>query len=225
MRVLIIITMLLIICVALFTRQPIYSNNSAEEQQADTNTLGRALLDSCISRCLNVSSKQISELRAQGLSDTDIAAACAISIKSAQPIVGIVAKFRECEDWQRIAGMHNLSTSDLASAPFSVIGDTESFNTEFFSRYYSIPKPEISKVRRKGCCWEDINICANAATCASRPLLEVVDLRSQGLSWSEIANRYGISADKLTSPINFKIVSVEPAIPAGAAAGPGSARP
>lgn len=223
MRALLIITLLLV-CAALSTTQPIYSNDSAVEMQ-DDNMPGQGLLDSCISRCLNVSARQISELRAQGLSDTDIAAACAISIKSAQPIVGVVEKFRECEDWRRIAGMHNLSTSDLASAPFSTTEDTESFNIEFFSRYYSMPKSEIAKVRRQGCCWEDINICANAALSASRPLSEIVNLRNQGLSWFEIATRYGISIDRLTSPVSLKIVSVEPASPAGTAAGPGSARP
>ncbi|MGI6296271.1 MAG: hypothetical protein ACOX3G_09290 [Armatimonadota bacterium] len=224
MRVLLIVILLLLICLALFSRQPIYSNDSADET-LDVNMLGRGLLDSCISRCLNVSTRQISELRAQGFGDTDIAAACAISIKSAQPITGIVAKFRECEDWQRIAGMHNLSTADLSSAPFSTSADTESFNTEFFSRYYSISKPEIANIRRKGCSWEDINICANAATCASRPLSEITGLRSQGLSWAEIGNRYGISTDKLTTPVSLKIVSVEPSVPGGAAAGPGSMRP
>ena len=214
MRVLYIVLALMLTCgaIAMAADESATSTDSAiSTNPTAANPSGQAMVDACMSRCLNVSPKQISDLRTQGLSDPDIAVACAIAAKSARPIGGIVANYQSCKDWKQVAGGCNLSMADLVSAPVSCSPDSEAFNTAFFTQYYSIPESQIAQLRRQGCPWEDLNVCANAALCTNQPITQITNLRAQGVSWTEIASRYGVAKEMITNPVRLKLVSTSPA--------------
>ena len=214
---------LVFLCLSIAGNADSEAQNDGKPEQS-TNIFGQGLVDACVSRYMDVSVKQITDLRAEGFTDPDIATACAISIKSAHPISAVTSRYKTVGDWKQVAAAYNLSMADLVAAPVSSSSDKETFNTEFFSRYYSIPCAHLAQVRRRGCSWEELNMCANAALCARRPLVEITELRHQGLSWSEIANRYNMRTDALMTPARLKVVSVGSPTPAATFSSPAKKR-
>lgn len=174
------------------------------------NQSGQAVLDACISKCLNVSASQISSLRAQGCSDADIATACAIAAKCGKPVAEVADKYSSSKDWKTTAAAYNLSTTDLVSAATMACAEIEQFNTAFCSQFYSIPSSTILQLRRQGYSWDDTNMMANAAVQTTQPITQIATLRSQGKSWADIASSYNVAASSLTSPAIVRCVEVTP---------------
>lgn len=209
MRVLLIALALIFACgaAALAADQTTSCGSSASPCASVANPSGQAMVDACLARCLNASQKQVSDLRAQGWADPDIAMACAIAAKSSKPLSDVAAKYQSCKDWSQVAGGCNLSMSDLVSAPVSASADCEAFNTAFFAQYYSMPQSQIAQLRRQGCSWDDVNVCANAALRTNQPITQIATMRQQGSSWSAIAAKYSVDSKSITTPVTVRTVS------------------
>jgi len=190
------------------------------------NTPGQAMVDQCLSKCLNISSTQIAELRSQGLSDSDIAMAAAISAKACKPLADVVAQWQSSKDWKQVAGAYNLSMADLTSAISAASSDSEAFNTAFFSQYYNVPQSQIAQLRRQGFSWDEVNLIGNAALQTKQSVSQIASLRSQGMSWASIASRYNVPSEALTAPAKVQCIAVTPApapAPTPTGAGPATA--
>lgn len=190
---------------------------------AAANSPGQAMVDACLSKCLNVSPSQIADLRSQGCSDADIAIACAIAGKASKPISEVMASYASTKDWPTIAGKYNLSMADLISAPVSGSPDSEAFNTAFFAQYYSLPQDQIAQLRRQGFSWDDVNVISNASLCTKQPVNQIAGLRKDGASWSEIAAKYSVASEALTNPVKVTLVSTYNGSQAAANVGAGPA--
>jgi len=220
MRILLVVlALMLAFGIAAFAEKQASCNDSSAGPSVSANPSGQAMVDACLSKCLNVSQKQIRDLRSQGMADSDIALACAIATKASKPPGDVVAKYQSSRDWTQVAGMYNLSMADLKSAPVAANPDIEAFNTAFFTQYYSLPRSEIAGLRRQGCSWDDVNVCANAAICTNQPITLIANLRAQGASWTEISSRYGVAKDTIMNPVRLKLVSTTPTTPASTGAG------
>lgn len=186
---------------------------AADETMPKTNLSGQVMVDACLSRCLNVSSAQIAQLRSQGLCDSDIAIAAAIAAKACKPLADVVAQWQCSKDWKQVAGSYNLSMADLTSATAAASADSEAFNTAFFGQYYNISQSDISQLRRQGRSWDEINVLANASIQTKQSIMQIASLRNQGMSWASIASKYNLPCDALSTPAKVQCVSVTPPCP------------
>lgn len=175
-----------------------------------TASPAQAMLDACVSKCLNVTPAQITTLRAQGCGDGDIAMASAVAAKSGKPVSEVAAQFQTSKDWKTTAGVYNLSVSDLASATTMASAEIEAYNLAFCSQFYAIPSATILQVRHQGYSWDDTNMMANASIQCAQPMSQIVALRSQGTSWQDIGKKYNVSATALTSPAVIRTLDVCP---------------
>jgi len=189
---------------------------------AESSPSGQAMLDACISKCLNVSPSQITELRSQGMCDSDVAMCCAIASQSHKPVKDVAAQWQVSKDWKQVASSCNLSPADLACAPVAASPDSEAFNTAFFSQYYNLAQAQIGQLRRQGCSWDEINCCANAAARCNQPVAQIATLRAQGMTWPAIATRYSVDSGTITTPVKMQQVTVTPS---SAGAGPSQTCP
>gem|GEM_PF-1006514 len=215
MRVFMIVLALVLACAAaaLAQNETSSGNNQSSSSQPSmsSSSTGDQMVDACVSRCMSISQQQINAMRAQGLSNSDIAMAAAISMRSGQPLSAVVNQWQSTKNWSQVASHFNVSISDLASAPAAASSpDAESFNTAFVSQYYSIPQSQIRSLRQQGYSWEDINLMANAALRTGQPISQIASLRSQGLSWADIATRYNVACNTLVSPVPATCVMTSP---------------
>ncbi len=186
--------------------------------QPATASPAQAMLDSCVSKCLNVTPAQIQALRAKGIGDGDIAMASAVAAKCGKPVSEVAEQFQKCRDWKTTAGVYNLSVSDLASATTMASAEIEAFNLAFCSQFYAIPSSTILRVRHQGYSWDDTNMMANAAVQCGQPIEKIVELRRAGSTWQEIAQKYNVPASAVTTPAIVRTLDVcpSPCPPVGA---------
>jgi hypothetical protein len=78
--------------------------------------------------------------------------------------------------------------------------DVEVFNTNFVSTTFGIDCPSLTGLRQAGWAWGDIYILANIANKTGRPILEIANLRSQGMAYDQIACRYNLAASDILMP-------------------------
>ena len=187
---------------------------------AEAATAGDQVIDSCLMSCFNVDKNTLNKLRSQGLSNPDIAMACAIAMKSGTPLQTVAAEYKSSKSWPQVAQKHGLSMSDLMSMPMMADVDVETFNRTFVSRYYSIPESDVAQMRKDGLSWGAICMTANAAVRTGQSPQQIAGLRSQGMSWGQIAAKYDVSRSDITKPVQPLTVAV-----AGPLAGAGPAMP
>ena len=166
------------------------------------------LTSACFASCLNLTSDQLMKLQSQGLTNTDIAMAVAISGQSNVPIDQIVNEWKNCsKNWMTVAGNHNLTMANLCAMPIVADMTEESFNRTFFSQYYNIPMTQVVALRQQNWSWGAINVMANAATRTNQPISQIASLRSQGSSWNDIASRYNVASADFTMPMQMRTVT------------------
>lgn len=234
MRVLVIILALVLACAAAVLAEDMSNSSSFESTisqssssaapsgigMGSASTTGDQVVDTCMAQCLNISSQQINSMRAQGMSNSDIAMAAAISVKSGAPISDVVSQWQTNKDWSQVAGRYNLSMSDLAVVPTGIASmDAESFNTCFISQYYNVPQAQIQQLRKQGYSWGDISLFANAAVRTNQQITQIVAMRQQGQSWADIAKCYNVACETLISPVPMRCVTTT-CVPATTGAGP-----
>lgn len=174
---------------------------------AATVTSADEMLDSCISSSYNLSRQQIRDLRSQGLSNSDIAMAGAIAAKSGCPVSQIVSEYKTDQNWTSVANRHNLSMSDLTSMPVAANPDVEQFNKNFISQYYSVSSADIDQLRKQGYSWGEINMMANASMKTNQPIQQIAMDRSQGMTWTQIANKYNVALTDVCTPATIRSVT------------------
>ncbi|MCL5105019.1 MAG: hypothetical protein M1133_13020 [Armatimonadetes bacterium] len=202
---------------------------AAETCPPGTSMAGDVMLDNCMAQSFGLTNQQITDLRAQGLSNSDIAIAAVIASKACVPVSTIVADYLPCKSWPDVAKKYNLSMSDLAINPAMMNADNETFNTMFISQYYNIPQSDIQALRQQGRPWDEVNMIANASVRTGQSMQQIVALRDQGMSWSDIAARCNLAAATLTTPCPPRMVATTcpprtPTCP-GLGAGPVCTRP
>ncbi len=224
MRVLVVILALVVVGAAVPPADASVSSSSAVFAPAavaagnSTAASGEKMIDVCLMTCFNVDKSTLSELRSQGLSNSDIAVACAIATNSGTPLRQVVAEYLTCRDWPQVAKNHRLSMSDLMNLPMMADADVETFNRTFIVGYYSIPESDVAQMRKNGLDWGEICMIANAAARTGQSPKQIATMRKQGMSWAQIAEKYNISRADITKPVRPLVVAVT--TPPQAGAGP-----
>jgi uncharacterized protein (DUF433 family) len=77
--------------------------------------------------------------------------------------------------------------------------EVEAFNTNLVVSTFGVDRNSVMQLRAAGWSWGDITLMANIAMQAKRPILEIAQLRSQGMAYSDIATRYNLSLVAITS--------------------------
>lgn len=173
---------------------------AAETCPPGTVSAGDVMMDACMVQSFGLTSQQLADFRAQGLSNSDIAMAAAIAKKTNRPVSDIVAEYKADPIWSDVAKKNNISMTDLAMNPSLMNVDNETFNTLFIAQYYNISSSDIEAMRKEGKSWDEINMIANASARTGQPIQQIVALRDQGMPWSDIATRYNLAAADLTTP-------------------------
>lgn len=73
----------------------------------------------------------------------------------------------------------------------------EVFNTNLATTNFGVDAASVTGLRQAGWAWGDIYILANIAQKSSRPILEIANLRSQGMAYDQIACRYNLAANDI----------------------------
>jgi uncharacterized protein (DUF433 family) len=94
-----------------------------------------------------------------------------------------------------------MATPPTAAVTQMVTPEVETFNTNFVATNFGIDRSAVISLRQAGWMWGDIYLMAHISSRANRPILEIATLRSQGMSWNDIASRFNISAAALTTPV------------------------
>lgn len=206
----------LIVVLALVGAAGVWAQNATNQPSTLTAcpAVGDEIADACMAKSLGLSTQQVTQLRMQGMSYSDIATAQAIAMKSGCPLSEVVAHYQTDKNWSDVAKRYNLSMSDIAMVPMVSTPEMEAFNRRFISQYYGIPESQLVQLRQQGFSWDEINLIANASVRTGQPVATIASLRSQGMSWQDIANRYNVALSDLTSP-TMRVVVARP-IPAGA---------
>ena len=169
--------------------------------EAKATASGNEMIDVCLMSCFNVDKKTLSELRSQGLSNSDIAVACAIAMNSSTPLQQVLAEYKTSKSWPQVAKNHRLSMSDLMNLPMVADADVETFNRTFVSGYYSVPDSDVARMRKDGLSWGEICLTANAAVRTGQSPQQIAALRGQGMSWAQVAAKYNVSRSDITKPV------------------------
>ncbi len=77
--------------------------------------------------------------------------------------------------------------------------EVEAFNTNLAVANFGVDRNSVMQLRAAGWSWGDIQLMANIAMQAKRPILEIAALRSQGMAYSDIATRCNLSLVAITS--------------------------
>lgn len=77
--------------------------------------------------------------------------------------------------------------------------EVEMFNTNNCVSQFNVDRTYIQQLRANGWSWGDIYLMSNISNKTHRPLLEIANLRSQNMAWTDIANRYNLTAMDITS--------------------------
>lgn len=181
-------------------------------------TTTESVLD-CALCCLNLSKDMLSTLRSKGWSDPDIAMAAIIAMRSGVAIDQIVTEYTSCTNWRDVAKQHNVSVADMIKLRTMAGTDMEAFNKALMSQCFSIAECDLTQMRTNGFSWSDICMIANASVRTGQTPMVIAELRKQGTSWNDIACKFGVSPDDITSPVMMRTVAMTTVTPA-AGAGP-----
>ena len=182
-----------------------------------------AAFDACFARALYISVADLQALRAQGLSNADIAIAGAIARQSNQPIAVVAAQYKVTPDWQSVATYYRISYANLGLTPDLMNPNNDEFSAAFIAQQYGLPMADIQALRSQGYTWGDINLIANASVRTGLTLQQVAEMHTQGVSWQDMAVRYNLPVTALTEPCPTRVPSLSCC--AAAAAGPVCTRP
>ncbi|MEN6372115.1 MAG: hypothetical protein ABFD64_08905 [Armatimonadota bacterium] len=78
--------------------------------------------------------------------------------------------------------------------------EVEQFNLNLVTATFAVDSASVIALRQAGWAWSDIYMLAHIANQSNRPILEVANLRSQGLSYSNIGQHYNMTMAQLITP-------------------------
>lgn len=192
--------------------------------QPNVQRVGNEVYDTCLARAFGITCGQLSQFRAQGLTNSDIAIASAIARKSAQPLQQVINQYALTKNWQAVSDYYQVNYQNLGLSQDLLNPDEVAFNTAFISQQYNIPASDIQALQSQGYSWGEISMIANAASRTGLSFQQVATLRSQGKTWEQIATSNNLRPDSLLNPcpvIAPRVLSCA----AACAAGPVCTRP
>lgn len=155
-----------------------------------------------------LSASDIDAWHARGYSDLDIAMAANAAMKAGVTTAQILALRDQGKSWADIAQQYNMSTADLfALGPAAMSPEEMAFNRRMLMDTYGLTSSDIDNFMRQGYTVSDISLAASVAARANRPVADVLALRRQGMSWTQIAAQYNLPAGSLERP--YAVVSPE----------------
>lgn len=91
-----------------------------------------------------------------------------------------------------------------AAGMMAMTPEVEAFNTNFVTMNFGVDRNSVMGLRQAGWQWGDIYLMAHIASRANQPILEVANLRSQGMAWNDIGGRFNMTAMDLTTPVTVR---------------------
>lgn len=85
--------------------------------------------------------------------------------------------------------------------------DADAFNRTFISQYYGIPRSDVDTLVSRGFSWGEMNLIANTAARTNTPALQIADMRTQGMTWAQIASRCNTTLAALQTPASMRRVT------------------
>jgi hypothetical protein len=156
---------------------------------------------------MGLSADQVSQLKSQGLSNGDIIIAYAVAAKACVPVKDVVAAFLCDKNWDTVFCKYNVTLGDLSKCTLMTNSDVESFNRTFIAQYYGICETDTAALREKGVSWGEISLMANASVRTTQPIGSIAQLRSQGMSWTDIATKFQVCLADLIRPVQMRTAS------------------
>lgn len=78
--------------------------------------------------------------------------------------------------------------------------EVEQFNLNLVTTTFGVDSTSALALRQAGWMWSDIHLLAHIANQTNRPIIEIANLRSQGLTYANIGQRYNLTMAQLTMP-------------------------
>ncbi|HOK55566.1 MAG TPA: hypothetical protein PKV43_13955, partial [Armatimonadota bacterium] len=82
----------------------------------------------------------------------------------------------------------------------AMVSEVEMFNTNLVVTTFNVDRSTVVALRQAGWSWGDIHLLANIASRTNRPIIEIANWRSQGLTYEQIAQRYNLTMAQLITP-------------------------
>lgn len=93
------------------------------------------------------------------------------------------------------------TTPMMPSTTISTVSpEVEQFNLNLVTTTFAVDSASVIALRQAGWMWADIHMLAHIANQSNRPILEIANLRSQGLSYANIGQRYNLTMAQLITP-------------------------
>jgi len=182
-----------------------------------------AAFDACFARALYISTDDLAALRAQGLSNADIAIAGAIAKQAGQPIAVVTNQYKVTPSWETVSTYYKVDYGSLGLTPDLMNTNNEIFNAAFIAGQYGLPMSDIQALRSQGYTWGDINLIANASVRTGVSLQQVATMHTQGISWQDFAVQHNLPISAITEPCPTRVPRLSCC--AASAAGPVCTRP
>lgn len=165
------------------------------------------VIEMCMGCSMGLTQDQIAQFKSQGLSNGDIIIAHAVATKACVPVKDVIAAWLCDKNWNTVFSKYNVSLGDLKTCTLMSNPDVEAFNKAFLAQYYGICEADLNALREKGLPWGDVYLIANASVRTSQPVATIAALRSQGVSWSDIATRHQMCLADLIRPVQMRSAS------------------
>jgi len=177
--------------------------------------------------CINKDA--VCRLRDAGWSWTSLYLLANISVRTGQTIESLAQMRADGMSWSQIASKLSMCQSDFtrpisrrtlacmpcppcavgagpdpcAKPPCPTVSKDEEnlFNQAFLAMYYCIPNTMLSKLRDAGWNWQSIYLLANVAARTSQPIETIAMMRSNGMSWNDIACKFNVPAGDFVCPV------------------------
>jgi len=92
-------------------------------------------------------------------------------------------------------------TPTPSTAVTLVSPEVEQFNLNLVTSNFMVDSASVLALRQAGWMWSDIHLLAHIANQTNRPIIEIANLRSQGMTYTNIGQRYNLTMAQLTTPM------------------------
>jgi len=155
-----------------------------------------------------ISASDLAAWRARGYSDMDIAMAANVAAHTGATTAQILALRDQGRSWEDIARQYNMTTAQvMVLAPRPLMEEELAFHRTMLMRTYGLSSAEIDSLLRMGYSVDEIDMAASIAARSNQPVGDVLALRRQGMSWTQIAQRYNLQPGLVSQP--FAMVPME----------------
>jgi len=163
---------------------------------------------SYLMRTYGLSEAEVNSLQQMGYSADEIAMAASLAARANKPIADVLALRRQGLSWTQVAQRYNLQPEVVAMPFASVPSEEDAYFRNFLRDRFSMSAATYDRLRAMGWSPAEIQFAAHVAARSRQSPEYVLQLRQQGLSWTEIASRLGISVAALSTPSDEMVAGV-----------------